>query len=162
MSTFCEEQRCYNKRHFTFAEFRNEMIYFSCHCCFLQRITWDKPHSDNLSHFRGYIDHLHIEHASLWHCRSGKVSWSKWVNEGFYSEVCEIQRSARGRFYCRLVLEFELIPWAFGKFPIVVTLWLSMSMSTVLIVYPLFNYWANNRRPGPACKCVVLPISSSE
>ena len=64
--------------------------------------------------------------------------------------------------YCRLVLEFELIPWAFGKFPIVVTLWLSMSMSTVLIVYPLFNYWANNRKPGPASKCVVLTVNTIE
>ncbi len=45
-----------------------------------------------------------------------------------------------------------MIHWAFGKFPIVITLWLCMSLSTVLVVYPLFNFWCNNRTPGPASK----------
>ncbi|XP_064647331.1 sterol O-acyltransferase 1-like isoform X2 [Lineus longissimus] len=44
--------------------------------------------------------------------------------------------------------EFELITWAFGKFPIVITLWVGMVGCTMFIVYPMFSYWAAMRSPG--------------
>ena len=58
-------------------------------------------------------------------------------------------------FVYRLVLDFNIIMWAFGSFPTVITLWVCMTFSTVLIVYPLFQYWAYNRRPGkPGKHCI--------
>jgi sterol O-acyltransferase len=48
----------------------------------------------------------------------------------------------------RVVLDFQLIVWTFGKFPIVMSIWMYMAFSTSLIVFPLFMYWANNRKPG--------------
>ncbi|KAI0240730.1 Sterol O-acyltransferase 1 [Lamellibrachia satsuma] len=47
-------------------------------------------------------------------------------------------------------LDFDLIIWSFGKFPIVMTMWSCMILSTLLCVYPVFYYWANNRTPGKA------------
>ena len=47
----------------------------------------------------------------------------------------------------RLVLDFELLWWAFGQFPIVMWLWACMKLSTIL-VFPLFQYWANSRYTG--------------
>ncbi|KAL5006760.1 hypothetical protein ScPMuIL_015566 [Solemya velum] len=49
----------------------------------------------------------------------------------------------------RLVLDFHLMQWALGKFPKVISLWLCMKLATLLIVYPIFHYWSNNRKPGP-------------
>jgi sterol O-acyltransferase len=48
----------------------------------------------------------------------------------------------------RVVLDFHLIVWTFGKFPIVMSIWMYMAFSTSLIVFPLFTHWANNRKPG--------------
>ncbi|CAL1545200.1 unnamed protein product [Lymnaea stagnalis] len=47
-------------------------------------------------------------------------------------------------------LNFEMIQWAFGKFPKVMAMWVAMQGSTLLIVYPSFYYWAANRTPGNA------------
>ncbi|XP_059159353.1 sterol O-acyltransferase 1-like isoform X2 [Physella acuta] len=45
---------------------------------------------------------------------------------------------------------FEMIQWAFGKFPKVMAMWVLMKASTLIIVYPSFYYWAANRKPGNA------------
>ncbi|KAM4021892.1 sterol O-acyltransferase 1 isoform 1-T1 [Anomaloglossus baeobatrachus] len=42
----------------------------------------------------------------------------------------------------RLVLEFDLLFYAFGKFPIVVSTWICMFLSTLIIPYGLFSMWA--------------------
>ncbi|CAH2311422.1 sterol O-acyltransferase 1 [Pelobates cultripes] len=42
----------------------------------------------------------------------------------------------------RLVLEFDLLVYAFGKFPIVVCSWLCMFLSTLIIPYAVFCTWA--------------------
>ncbi|XP_075038409.1 sterol O-acyltransferase 1 isoform X1 [Mixophyes fleayi] len=42
----------------------------------------------------------------------------------------------------RLVLEFDLLVYAFGKFSIVFSTWLSMFLSTLIIPYVLFSMWA--------------------
>ncbi|XP_005102293.1 sterol O-acyltransferase 1 isoform X1 [Aplysia californica] len=47
-------------------------------------------------------------------------------------------------------LNFGMIQWAFGKFPKVMVMWVVMQLSTLLIVYPAFYYWATQRRPGNA------------
>ncbi|XP_013378912.1 sterol O-acyltransferase 1 isoform X2 [Lingula anatina] len=44
----------------------------------------------------------------------------------------------------RLVLDFDLIIWACGKFPLVVTTWLWMKGSAIAL-YPLFYYWSTTR-----------------
>ncbi|XP_006003185.2 sterol O-acyltransferase 1 [Latimeria chalumnae] len=44
----------------------------------------------------------------------------------------------------RLVLEFDLLVYAFGKFPIVISTWLCMFVSTLTIPYVLFNQWASH------------------
>ncbi|KAE8610488.1 hypothetical protein XENTR_v10012146 [Xenopus tropicalis] len=46
----------------------------------------------------------------------------------------------------RLVLEFDLLVYAFGKFPIVISTWLCMFLSTFLIPYGLFSAWARGYR----------------
>ncbi|XP_064132646.1 sterol O-acyltransferase 1 isoform X1 [Loxodonta africana] len=46
----------------------------------------------------------------------------------------------------RLVLEFSLLSYAFGKFPIVVWTWWTMFLSTLSIPYFLFQHWANGYR----------------
>ncbi|KAK3101468.1 hypothetical protein FSP39_003824 [Pinctada imbricata] len=48
----------------------------------------------------------------------------------------------------RLNLNFELIQWALGGFPRVMSLWVCMQLSTLIVVYPLFNYWVSIRKPG--------------
>ncbi|CAG5120643.1 unnamed protein product, partial [Candidula unifasciata] len=45
-------------------------------------------------------------------------------------------------------LNFEMIQWAFGKFPKVMAMWVVMQMSTLLIVYPALYYYATYRKPG--------------
>ncbi|KAK7110166.1 sterol O-acyltransferase 1-like isoform X2 [Littorina saxatilis] len=47
-----------------------------------------------------------------------------------------------------LNLNFDLIVYAFGKFPKVMSLWMCMQLSSLLIVYPAFYYWATHRQPG--------------
>ncbi|KAM4641174.1 sterol O-acyltransferase 1 [Discoglossus pictus] len=46
----------------------------------------------------------------------------------------------------RLVLEFDLLVYAFGKFPIVVSTWLCMFLSTLITPYYLFHIWARGFR----------------
>ncbi|XP_053324689.1 sterol O-acyltransferase 1 [Spea bombifrons] len=46
----------------------------------------------------------------------------------------------------RLVLEFDLLVYAFGKFPVVVCSWLCMFLSTLIVPYALFNTWARGYR----------------
>ncbi|KAJ8313682.1 hypothetical protein KUTeg_008243 [Tegillarca granosa] len=48
----------------------------------------------------------------------------------------------------RLNLDFQLMHWALGKFPKVMALWVCMQLSTLIVVYPCFYYWATTRRPG--------------
>ena len=47
----------------------------------------------------------------------------------------------------RIVMDFELMVWTFGKFPIVMSIWACMILSTISVIYPLFQHWAS-RRPG--------------
>ena len=56
----------------------------------------------------------------------------------------------------RIALDFDLMRWTFGKFPIVMWLWGCMTLSTVLVVYPAYHQWATNRTPGPVGKSKVL------
>lgn len=70
-------------------------------------------------------------------------------------------------------LDFELIRWGLGGFPKVVTLWLCMQLSTLVVVYPVFYYWSLLRPEGPVgwrdivalivyflyqCLFLVLPV----
>jgi sterol O-acyltransferase len=50
----------------------------------------------------------------------------------------------------RINLDFQLIVWTFGKFPIVISIWMCMAFSTTLFIYPLFQHWAYSRRSGRA------------
>jgi len=50
----------------------------------------------------------------------------------------------------RVVLDFQLIVWTFGKFPMVISIWLYMTFSTTGVVYPMFMYWASCRKHGRA------------
>ncbi|XP_063724313.1 sterol O-acyltransferase 1-like [Symsagittifera roscoffensis] len=45
-----------------------------------------------------------------------------------------------------IVQNMEIIWWNFGNFPTVVSIWLMMMVSTLLVVYPLYNFWATTRR----------------
>ncbi|XP_076461098.1 sterol O-acyltransferase 1-like isoform X2 [Babylonia areolata] len=49
-----------------------------------------------------------------------------------------------------LNLNFDLIFFAFGKTPKVMSLWVCMQLATLLLVYPAFYYWAISRTPGRA------------
>ncbi|MEE6495778.1 hypothetical protein FKM82_002146 [Ascaphus truei] len=46
----------------------------------------------------------------------------------------------------RLVLEFDLLVYAFGKLPIVVSTWLCMFLSTLILPYGLLLMWAQGYR----------------
>ncbi|XP_061186108.1 sterol O-acyltransferase 1-like [Saccostrea echinata] len=48
----------------------------------------------------------------------------------------------------RLNLSFDLIQYGMGKFSKVMELWVSMTLSTLLVVYPGFYYWSMHRKPG--------------
>jgi hypothetical protein len=37
-----------------------------------------------------------------------------------------------------------MMQWALGKFSKVIELWMMMQLSTLIVVYPLFYYWATN------------------
>lgn len=43
----------------------------------------------------------------------------------------------------RVVLDFDLLFYAFGKFPLVLFIWLVMALGAAT-VYPAFHYWAHN------------------
>ncbi|KAL8615571.1 hypothetical protein ACOMHN_016148 [Nucella lapillus] len=47
-----------------------------------------------------------------------------------------------------LNLNFDLIFFAFGKTPKVMSLWVCMQLGTLVLVYPCFYYWATQRTPG--------------
>ncbi|XP_052245937.1 sterol O-acyltransferase 1-like isoform X2 [Dreissena polymorpha] len=47
-----------------------------------------------------------------------------------------------------LGLDFGLIQWGLGKFPRVVSCWLWMQLSTLIVVYPGFYYWSVYRSYG--------------
>uniref|UniRef100_A0A452IK03 Sterol O-acyltransferase 1 n=1 Tax=Gopherus agassizii TaxID=38772 RepID=A0A452IK03_9SAUR len=46
------------------------------------------------------------------------------------------------RSLLELVLEFDLLVFAFGKFPVVISTWLCMFLSTFILPYGLFQQWA--------------------
>ncbi|XP_069088203.1 sterol O-acyltransferase 1 [Pleurodeles waltl] len=46
----------------------------------------------------------------------------------------------------RLVLEFDLLVYAFGQFPLVISVWLCMFFSTLIVPYGLFLLWARGYR----------------
>ncbi|XP_066547945.1 sterol O-acyltransferase 1 [Amia ocellicauda] len=46
----------------------------------------------------------------------------------------------------RLVLEFDLLVFAFGQFPLVVSTWLCMFLSAFIVPYGLFHLWARHYR----------------
>ncbi|KRZ29712.1 Sterol O-acyltransferase 1 [Trichinella pseudospiralis] len=41
-------------------------------------------------------------------------------------------------------LKLDLFYWCFGKFPMLITIWLSMFSSVVLLLYPSYHCWAYN------------------
>ncbi|XP_017262424.1 sterol O-acyltransferase 1 [Kryptolebias marmoratus] len=45
----------------------------------------------------------------------------------------------------RLVLDFDLLVYAFGKFPLVVCTWICMFLSVLLVPYNLFNLWCQSQ-----------------
>ncbi|KAM5295275.1 sterol O-acyltransferase 1 [Glossophaga mutica] len=46
----------------------------------------------------------------------------------------------------RLVLEFSLISYAFGQFPVVLSTWLAMFLSVLSVPYFIFQHWASGYR----------------
>ena len=44
----------------------------------------------------------------------------------------------------RLVIDFSHIGWAFGQFPLVISLWLVM-LSQSLFAFPMFQFWSQFR-----------------
>ncbi|KAL4634885.1 sterol O-acyltransferase 1 isoform X1 [Arapaima gigas] len=44
----------------------------------------------------------------------------------------------------RLVLDFDLLVYAFGQFPLVVSIWLCMFLSALVVPYGLFHIWASH------------------
>ena len=57
----------------------------------------------------------------------------------------------------RLVLEFNLISYAFGKFPIAMWTWWTMFLSTLSIPYFLFQHWARgySQSSHPVVHCLI-------
>lgn len=56
--------------------------------------------------------------------------------------MCKLQKS----FFLalsRLVLEFDLLVYAFGQFPLVVVTWMCMFLSTLVVPYVLLSVWAS-------------------
>lgn len=48
-------------------------------------------------------------------------------------------------FCLRLVLDFDLLVYAFGQFPLVVCTWMCMFLSVFLVPYTLFHLWAQSQ-----------------
>lgn len=60
------------------------------------------------------------------------------------SEACAYGLDKFSILY-RLVIDFSHISWAFGQFPLVITLWLVMQ-AQALVAFPLFQQWTQMRR----------------
>lgn len=45
----------------------------------------------------------------------------------------------------RLVLDFDLLVYAFGQFPLVVCTWICMFVSVLLVPYSLFHLWSQSQ-----------------
>lgn len=45
----------------------------------------------------------------------------------------------------RLVLDFDLLVYAFGQFPLVVCTWICMFLSVLLVPYTLFFFWSQSQ-----------------
>ena len=92
---------------------------------------------------------------------------SKYAGKNFHSKLSflkifmhmpganELKTHVQFPYDFRLNLNFELISWGFGKFPIVMSLWACMNMSTILILYPCFQYWSWYRRQGRVSEYLV-------
>uniref|UniRef100_A0A667IGK2 O-acyltransferase n=1 Tax=Lynx canadensis TaxID=61383 RepID=A0A667IGK2_LYNCA len=61
------------------------------------------------------------------------------------------------RSLLELVLEFNLMSYAFGKFPIAMWTWWTMFLSTLSIPYFLFQHWARgySRSSHPVVHCLI-------
>ena len=101
----------------------------------------------------GYVRYVRIKHmrhlsvlqyCSNTHC---KKSFKKSTDSYMLTThvVCMV---------CRLVLDFNMIRYAFGDFPLVMWLWVRMTLSVTLLVFPVFQYWSYNRKPGPVSKYI--------
>ncbi|KAJ7992824.1 hypothetical protein DPEC_G00266010 [Dallia pectoralis] len=57
----------------------------------------------------------------------------------------------------RLVLDFDLLVYAFGQLPLVVITWLCMFLSVLVVPYSLFHTWAShNHESSPTSPCSVV------
>ena len=48
--------------------------------------------------------------------------------------------------HSRLVLDFDLLVYVFGQFPLVVCTWICMCLSASLVPFMLFQTWAQSQR----------------
>ncbi|KAL1236428.1 Sterol O-acyltransferase [Trichinella spiralis] len=55
-------------------------------------------------------------------------------------------------------LKLDLFYWCFGKFPMLITIWLSMFSSVVLLLYPSYHCWAYNVENLPSLNILFLTL----
>lgn len=122
-------------------------------CVFPQRAVWGEPHQDHLPHVYCPTHSIYSQHACGrfpgWRQVLNAVNFCIFVK---YAFLFSLTRHHSKPFACslnllclRLVLDFDLLVFAFGQFPLVVCTWLCMFLSVLLVPYTLFHLWSQSQ-----------------
>lgn len=126
-------------------------------CVFPQWVVWGEPHQDHLPHVYCPAHSLYSQHIR------GRFPWWRqvilnnvstlylcWKTLSFVFLLFLIHHNksfacSLNLFCLRLVLDFDLLVYAFGQFPLVVCTWLCMFLSVLLVPYTLFHLWSQSQ-----------------
>ncbi|XP_051868597.1 sterol O-acyltransferase 1 isoform X3 [Pristis pectinata] len=101
------------------------------------------------SHFNHFVDDLIDESTTLDSSVTPFLSASMTKEQAAMANRQARAPPEKGKHFMsrrsllELVLDFDLLVYAFGRFPIVISTWLCMFLSTLLIPYGLFLFWAS-------------------
>lgn len=115
------------------------------HVSILQRSVWGEPHPYHLSHVHRSPHPLHLQHAHRGLHRPGQVRAViiKRLPNIITVHLCIIICFLFFVHLSRLVLEFDLLVYAFGQFPLVVVTWMGMFLSVLVVPFVLLSGWAS-------------------
>lgn len=82
------------------------------------------------------------------------------------ANVCDHRRCDLFLVACRIKIDFGLISWGFGKFSLVISIWMCMKTATISL-YSAFNLWnylrpSNKSTLSKACRRISLSPSLLE
>lgn len=116
----------------------------------LQWALWGEPHPNYLPHVYCPARSFHPEYISSWFHRWRQVIFETGLtihrtDNAIFAWLLLLTRLSCLLYLSRLVLDFDLLVYAFGQFPLVVCTWLFMFLSVLVVPYPLFKLWTQSQ-----------------